>query len=509
MTYQKTGKVWILFTFEVSLYTYTVDEYTYMENLSQLYRKWAGENPLSVSKIPGAGSNRAYYRLEGPSGNVIGVEGTSLEENHAFIYLSRHFSEKGLPVPEVLANSEDERYYIQTDLGNLSLFQALEKGRASDGNYSSEEIELLHRTIAVLPYFQINGAEGLDFSQCYPQAEFDLTGIHFDLNYFKYCFLKATGLEFNEYKLEKDFNHFADDLNQNYGNTFLYRDFQSRNVMIDAVGKPTFIDFQGGRRGPVYYDVASFLWQAAARYPSSLRLDLVQTYLSELKNLMPVDTDHFFSRLNLFVLFRLMQVLGAYGYRGYFERKSHFLLSIYPAIDSLREQLMDGHYPYSYMIPLLQDMCSLPSLQAKDDGKAGCRLVIRIFSFSYKKGIPEDTSGNGGGYVFDCRSTHNPGRYDRYKCFTGLDEPVIRFLEEDGEITAFLDSVYKLADFHVERYLERGFTHLMFSFGCTGGQHRSVYSAQHLAEHLNNKYGVEVRLCHREQKITQVLPQKN
>ena len=478
-----------------------------MEKISQLYRDWAGEKPKSISKLPGAGSNRIYYRIEGSHGSVIGVKGTSVEENHTFIYLSNHFKEKGLPVPEVFIASDDELYYIQTDLGNSSLFQALEKGRLAGGSYSLEEIKLLHKTITILPHFQISGAEELDFTQCYPSPAFDLVGIHFDLNYFKYCFLKTTGIEFNEYKLEKDLNHFAEDLNKNYGNTFLYRDFQSRNVMIDSEGKPYFIDFQGGRRGPVYYDVASFLWQAAARYPSFLRLDLIQTYLSELKSLTSVNTDQFFSRLNLFVLFRLMQVLGAYGYRGYIERKPHFLQSIFPAIDSLRDQLMQGYYPYPYLISLLQDMCSLPSFHPLEE-RTPSHLVIKIYSFSYKKGLPEDKSGNGGGYVFDCRSTHNPGRYERYRNFTGLDEPVIRFLEEDGEIQTFLESVYKLADFHVARYLERGFTHLMFSFGCTGGQHRSVYSAQHLAEHLNEKFGVEVQLCHREQRINQVLPQK-
>lgn len=479
-----------------------------MENLSSLYKKWSGEKPQTINLLPGSGSNRSYYRIQGTKGSVIGVKGIATEENHAFIYLANHFRQKELPVPEILAVSEDEQYYLQTDLGDRSLFQAVEKGRNAGGDYSPEEIQLLHQTIAQLPYIQIKGAEGLDFSQCYPQSEFDLTGIHFDLNYFKYCFLKTTGLEFNEYKLEQDFNHFADDLNQNFSNTFLYRDFQSRNIMITADSDLFFIDFQGGRRGPIQYDVASFLWQAAARYSTSLRLDLIQTYLTELKKLIPVNTDHFFSTLNLFVLFRLLQVLGAYGYRGYFERKSHFLQSIYPAIDNLREQLIQGHYPYFYLTGLLQEMCELPSLHPETEKETPSHLVVRIFSFSYKKGIPEDTSGNGGGYVFDCRSSHNPGRYERYKTFTGLDESVIQFLEDDGEILTFLESVYRLADFHVARYMERGFTHLMFSFGCTGGQHRSVYSAQHLAEHLNSKFGIEVQLCHREQHISQVLPFK-
>jgi len=211
----------------------------------------------------------------------------------------------------------------------------------------------------------------------------------------------------------------------------------------------------------------------------------------------------------------MLQVLGAYGFRGYFERKKHFLDSIPSAIDNLR-QLLQQSFPYDYLISVLKEVVMLPQFNntkpvvslkpsaSKYDGAGP--LVVRIFSFSYKKGIPQDESGNGGGYVFDCRGTHNPGRYDEYKQLTGLDEPVIRFLEDDGEILKFLDNVYQLADAHVARYIERGFTSLMFSFGCTGGQHRSVYSAQHLAEHIHQKFGVEVRIEHRERGIKQTLP---
>ena len=300
---------------------------------------------------------------------------------------------------------------------------------------------------------------------------------------------------------------------------FLYRDFQARNIMLDKDNNPYFIDFQGGRRGPYYYDLASFVWQASAKYSYKLRRELVYEYYNSLKNYIEVPSKHYFvNRLSLFVLFRLLQVLGAYGFRGYFERKSHFLSSIPAAIENLREILSLGkdvfHYPY--MLDMLNRLVSLPQFNFVDyktsvepvekitTNTEKQHLVVRVFSFSYKKGIPVDASGNGGGYVFDCRSIHNPGRYTPYKNKTGLDDDVIRFLEDDGEIIKFLKSVYSLADHHIERYIERGFTNLMFSFGCTGGQHRSVYSAQHLAEHISKKYGIEVQLLHREQNISQV-----
>lgn len=366
-----------------------------------------------------------------------------------------------------------------------------------------------------------------------------MDSVLFDLNYFKYCFLKATELDFHELKLEADFRLFAKDLTSEPADSFLYRDFQARNVMLDVSGNPYFIDFQGGRRGPYYYDLASFLWQASARYPHKLRRELVKEYYEALKNYTEVPSvRHFVKRLSMFVLFRTLQVLGAYGFRGYFEQKRHFIESIPPAIQNLRELLELDCFPYSYMTDMLRRLTELPQfariehpVQTRSDGYRTATvnvydahphdgpatfskydgkgpLVVRVFSFSYHKGIPEDESGNGGGYVFDCRSTHNPGRYEPYKTLTGLDEPVIRFLEDDGEILTFLESVYRLADAHVRRYMQRGFTNLMFSFGCTGGQHRSVYSAQHLAEYIHREYGIEVHVCHREQGITQVFDRR-
>ena len=514
-----------------------------MQQLIELYKKWSGAEPLSTEKLPGAGSNRTYYRFHAADGSsVVGCIGTSRDENHAFVYLAHHFTKRQLPVPRVLAVSDDELRYLQTDLGQVSLFDAIRGGREAGGRYTLAEQELLKRTIRELPNIQMRGARELDFTQCYPQAEFDQDSVLFDLNYFKYCFLKATEVDFHELKLEADFRLLAKDLTAEPCEAFLYRDFQARNVMLKASpsrgrmeGAPYVIDFQGGRKGPYYYDLASFLWQASARYPHKLRRELVYEYYNALKQYTEVPSSHHFvARLSLFVLFRILQVLGAYGFRGYFERKQHFIESIPPAIQNLREVIASANFPYPHLMDVLQRICELPQFQqievvpSRADGykttdlnpykahpkdgpatfskyDAQGPLVVKVFSFSYRKGIPEDESGNGGGYVFDCRSTHNPGRYEPYKQLTGLDEPVIRFLEDDGEILTFLDSVYRLADAHVRRYIQRGFTSLMFSFGCTGGQHRSVYSAQHLAEHLHRKFGIEVCICHREQNITQVL----
>lgn len=508
-----------------------------MEQLIELYKEYKAEAPAHTAPITGSGSNRQYYRLTDSQGStLIGVVGTSRDENHAFCYLAKHFTQRQLPVPEVVCESEDGLRYLQTDLGSVSLFDALKAGREAGGRYTQHEKELLRRTIAQLPNLQIRGARGLDFSNCYPQAEMDETNVLFDLNYFKYCFLKATGIDFHELKLEASFQLLAKDIVSDKTEAFLYRDFQARNVMLDPEGNPYFIDFQGGRRGPVQYDLASFLWQASAQYSDELRGELIDVYIHSLKQYTEVNVQTFRQRLQLFVLFRLLQVLGAYGFRGYFERKKHFLESIPHAMANLRQLLAENGCPYPYLKEVLQSLVDLPQFApepvkpvqradgykttdqnpykphpsdgpatfSKYDGKGP--LVVRVFSFSYKKGILDDESGNGGGYVFDCRSTHNPGRYEPYKMLTGLDEPVIRFLEDDGEILTFLESVYKLADAHVDRYIQRGFTNLMFSFGCTGGQHRSVYSAQHLAEHIHQKFGVEVHILHREQGISQVLP---
>lgn len=468
----------------------------HQENIQTLYQTYTGHLPEAIEPLAGAGSNRKYYRLKG-NPQVIGVYGTSEAENRAFLYMAQHFEAKGLPVPHVYAQTDDAMAYLQEDLGDTSLFQAIEQGR-NTGIFNEAEKTLLKQTIRLLPRIQFEGAEDMDFSVCYPQAEFNRRSILWDLNYFKYCFLKATGIDFQENLLEDDFENITQVLLADTFSTFMYRDFQSRNVMIRE-GKPYFIDFQGGRKGPIYYDVASFLWQAKARFPQHLREELIHDYLDALHAYCPMPESYFREQLRQFVLFRTLQVLGAYGFRGYFEQKPHFLQSIPYAIENL-DQLLEEDFPaYPYLCKVLKQLTRLP-VYATELNKR--KLTVRVMSFSYKKGIPEDPSGNGGGYVFDCRAIHNPGKYDAYKQLTGRDEPVIRFLEEDGEILTFLEHVYALADAHVQRFLERGFTHLSICFGCTGGQHRSVYAAEHVAQHIHEKFGVNVEVNHREQNIT-------
>lgn len=471
------------------------------DTLARLYRQWAGVPPADVLPLTGAGSNRRYFRLAGERGTAVGVVGTSVEENRAFLAVAGQLAARKIRVPRVLAVSADGLCYLQTDLGSVSLYDKIAACRAA-GVWEEETKALLRQVMTDLPAIQFLGAQGFDFSVCTPQQAFDRRTVMWDLNYFKYCFLKTTGIDYLEDRLEEDFRTLADDLLEGESATFMYRDFQSRNVMVSG-GQPYYIDFQGGRRGPIYYDIASFLWQARAAFPDTLREELLACYRQSLARYLPaVGEAEFRQRLSLFVLFRLMQVLGAYGFRGYFERKAMFVTTIPAAVAELAallERKAFGRYPY--LVSILRQMVALPRFAVSAEAGG---LVVKVMSFSYKKGIPDDYSGNGGGFVFDCRAPHNPGRYDAYKRLTGLDEPVIRFLEEQGEMGGFMEHVYGLVDPAVRRYVERGFTSLMVCFGCTGGQHRSVYAAQHLAEHVAAKFGVRVELTHREQGITQL-----
>ncbi len=468
-----------------------------MHQLISLFAEYTGKENPDIEALPTSGSNRKYYRLQQDNISLIAVSGESIEENKAFIYLANHFLKQGLNVPKVVAVSKDNYFYLQQDLGDTILFNSIRGGRLT-GVFSHEEKELLHKTISKLAEFQVKGSEGLDFSTCYPLPEFNRRSVLWDLNYFKYNFLKTTDLEFSEDKLENDFERIAEFLLKDKSETFMYRDFQSRNVILFGE-EPYFIDFQGGRKGPVYYDVASFLWQAKANFSHDLRDELIHTYIDSLKKFQDVDVAEFMENLRHFVLFRTLQVLGAYGFRGYFEKKPHFIQSVPFALNNLRDLLKEKFEEYPYLDNLLREMVNLK--QFADTQKR--ELTVRVYSFAYKKGIPNDISGNSGGYVFDCRAINNPGKFERYSNVNGLDEQVIRFLEEDGEILQFLENTYSLVDKHVKRYIERGFTDLMISFGCTGGQHRSVYAAQHVAEHIHKKFGTKVTLIHREQNIEQ------
>lgn len=472
--------------------------------LENLFREYTGRMPDRIVQLTSSGSHRTYFRLYSGTDSYIGVAGTMAEENETFCSLSAHFLSKGINVPEIYAVSRDGMCYLQEDLGHESLYDRLLPGRQS-GKYSAEDTELLERTIGKLPQIQVEGAEGWDFSGCFHSQSFNPRSIMFDLNYFKYCFLLTSGVEFNEEKLQDDFLILASELMKDMDDTFMYRDFQSRNVMLKD-GEPYFIDFQGGRKGPVYYDVASFVWQARSDFPKDLKERLVGAYIRALGKYRRVDEDMFRSRLRIFVFFRTLQVLGAYGFRGGYERKRHFLESIPYAISNLKESVpaVSGICPY--LAEICSAMTEMPRF-AKPQAVSGnpAALKVRIFSFSYRKGIPEDTSGNGGGYVFDCRGMHNPGKYERFRTLTGMDREVADFLENRGEAASFLSNVFSLADAHVRKYIERGFTDLMFSFGCTGGQHRSVYCAEALASHLKAGYDITIELFHREQGVKKIL----
>ena len=474
-----------------------------MQILVELFSKYYGSEPSVVSPIKGSASNRQYFRLANDEHSCVGVVGTDADENKAFITLDSHFKSADLPVPEVYAVSPDGMAYIQEDLGSTILYNMVADAVKS-GSFAEVE-DLLCKTISQLPRFQFEGGRGADWSVCYPEPSFSRKMVMFDLNYFKYCFLKPSGLEFNEVLLQDEFERLADDLlggpdvQEYMEETFMYRDFQSRNVMVSD-GNPYFIDFQGGRRGPIFYDLASFVWQPRAGFSDELRQKLVDAYVAAASEYMQIDRASFDSKLGIFVLFRLLQLLGAYGFRGLVENKAAFMVTIPLAMNLLREQLNQREWPYPYIVELLGRLVQMPKFQGITGGDG--KLTVKVSSFSFHKGVPVDLSGNGGGYVFDCRSIHNPGRYEPYKKLTGRDEPVIKFLEEDGEVFQFLDHVYGVVDPHVETYSRRGFNSLMVSFGCTGGQHRSVYCAESLARHLRSKYpDINVVLSHREQNF--------
>jgi len=465
-----------------------------MNELVLLFEKYAKCSVSDIYPLTQAGSNRQYFRIFGENDNsVIGVVGNSIKENIAFVKISQQLEKQAINTPKVLAVSDDYLCYLQEDLGDTSLFDLIEQGRES-GNFSDCEKALLHKTIAYLPDIQFKTAKNFDFSVCFPQPEFDRRNVFFDLNYFKYNFLKFLNIEFDEILLENDFEKLCEILLQlSDTETFMYRDFQSRNVMFKD-GEPFFIDFQGGRKGAVYYDVASFLWQARANFPDQLRDELLDTYLKNLQKYFSISKENFVEKLQYFVLFRQLQTLGAYGFRGIFERKLHFLQSITFVLKNIKENPCLKEFLEIYkVLHFVRKTNSQKNIYVPTTTK----LTVQIESFSYKKGLPQDYSGNGGGYIFDCRAIKNPGRFEEYKNLTGKDESVRKFLLEQSDINAFLQNVYSLIDRHIEVFLGRKFAHLSIFFGCTGGQHRSVFCAESLAEHLK-KYDVSIKLKHRE-----------
>jgi aminoglycoside/choline kinase family phosphotransferase len=471
------------------------------DHLTALFESWAGEEHTSFHPLPPSASYREYYRISGATKTAIGVFNRDRKENEAFLSFTRHFLKKNLPVPNVYADDLQHGIYLLEDLGDLTLFKFLHENRVN-GVFPDTATDRYKKSIETLIKFQVEASGDLDYSVCYPRASYDKQSMLWDMNYFKYYFLKLARIQFDEQLLEKDFHTFADYLLEEDCRYFIYRDFQARNIMLKD-DKPYFIDYQGGRKGALQYDLASILFQAKANIPHQVRQELLDHYLDHLEKVIQVDREKFIQYFYSYVLIRQIQVLGAYGFRGFFERKTYFLDSIPFAIENLRWILSKISLPIEIptLIDAFRQITESDALKKYGQQAGDNRfLTVKVSSFSYKQGIPVDPSGNGGGFVFDCRAIHNPGRYEPYKKLTGRDAEVITFLKTESNIDAFLSGVYGLVDNAVENYIERKFSHLMVSFGCTGGQHRSVYSADCLAQHLEKKYNVNVVLAHIEQE---------
>src|SRR5438128_2889052 len=469
-----------------------------MDVLKTLFEQHFRSPVARVQPLQGelGGAGRSIIRLAGDKLSAIGILYDIREENVAFLEFSRHFRRHGLPVPEVYAEDLSQGAYLEEDLGDTTLFEFLSRNRTGE-NIAPQVVEGYRKVVAVLPRFQVEAGRDLNYKVCYPISSFDRQSIAWDLNYFKYYFLRLAGIPFNEQALEDDFGRLTEFLLSAPSDYFLYRDFQSRNVMLRD-GQPFFLDYQGGRKGALQYDIASLLYDGKADLPPELRQQLLDYYLDCLANFISVDRGVFMEHYYAYVYVRILQALGAYGFRGFYERKAHFLQSVPYALKNLRWLL--HHVKLPIALPTLMDAFRSMLASEKLQGLASeaGNLIVRAFSFSSHRGLPKDEAGPCGGFVFDGRSIPNPGREERFKTFTGKDAPVIDYLNQQESVHQFLASVMSLVDASVGNYQRSGFKSLMVSFGCTGGQHRSVYLAEQLAKHLRGRNGVEVLVRHLE-----------
>jgi len=473
-----------------------------MDVLSKLFETHFHASPERIQPLQGelGGSGRKIIRLSCGAQSAIGILYGVREENAAFLAFSRHFRLRGLPVPEIFGEDLDHGAYLEQDLGDTTLFDFLSANRSGE-TIAPQAIEFYRNVVSELPRFQVEASRDLDYSVCYPRGSFDRQSINWDLNYFKYYFLRLAAIPFNEQALEDDFDRLTNLLLEAPGDFFLYRDFQSRNVMLRQ-GQPYFVDYQGGRKGALQYDLASLLFDAKADLPPDLRQHLLDAYLEALSKHVKLDREAFLHYYYAFVYVRILQALGAYGFRGFYERKAHFLQSVPYALKNIRWLLHNAKLPIELptLMSAFQNMLGSEKLRglAPQAHAQTKNLVVRIFSFSFHNEMPKDESGNGGGFIFDARSLLNPGREARYKQLTGKDAPVIDYLNQQEGVHKYLANAISLVEASVASYRERGFKNLMVSFGCTGGQHRSVYLAEHLAKRLRGQNGVEVVVRHLE-----------
>jgi aminoglycoside/choline kinase family phosphotransferase len=477
-----------------------------MEVLKRLFEQHFHSPVERVQPLKGqlSGSGRKIIRLSSEKLSAIGILYDVREENVAFLEFSRHFRRRGLPVPEIYAEDLIHGAYLEEDFGDTTLFEFLSDHR-NGATIAPEVVAAYRKVVALLPRFQVEAGRDLNYKVCYPRASFDRQSIAWDLNYFKYYFLRLAGIPFNEQALERDFSRLTKLLLSASRDYFLYRDFQSRNIMLRKIlneDQPFFLDYQGGRKGALQYDIASLLYDAKADLPPDLRQQLLDHYLDSLAGFLELDRSAFMQYYYAYVYVRIMQAMGAYGFRGFYERKEHFLQSVPYALRNIRWLLHNVELPIALptLMEAFKSMVASDKLQGLTSSSEPEKLTVRVFSFSFHRGLPQDESGNGGGFVFDGRSLPNPGREERFKTLTGKDAPVIDYLNQQKSVHQFLANAISLVDASVHTYQGRGFKHLMVSFGCTGGQHRSVYLAEQLAKHLRAKDGVEVVVHHREQE---------
>lgn len=462
------------------------------DRITELFFELFGAYPESVQEIAAHGSVRQYFRLKNGKKSVIATQNEDRKENMAFVDFARQLSERGVRVPKVLCADLEKGVYLQQDLGNTTLFDFI--AMVSE----EEKADIYNEVVRSLPAIQLAASRGFDYSNACPRKAFDRQSMQWDMNYFKYYFLKLADMAFDEELLEKDFVALQDHLLKADCSFFIFRDLQSRNIML--CGKEMFlIDFQGGRQGALQYDLATLLYDAKANLSEDLRAQLLETYMEEAEKLIPINKETFLDMFYAYVYMRILQTLGAYGYRGYFQRKKHFLQSIPYALKNLKA--LGGRNVLKLYLPELMRVLEVltSSEMIEKLSSFDRKLRVTVQSFSYRKGLPYDETGNGGGFVFDCRPLPNPGREERYRSLTGKDKEVIDYLEAEPSVEEYFQSVRRMVKNSVETYLERRFANLSVWFGCTGGRHRSVYMAQRLADELQSDDRIELRLIHREQ----------
>ncbi len=469
--------------------------------MKKIFEKWANELCIEKTPIAAHGSNRSYYRLKGKTHACLGALNFDKRENEAFFYYSDFFTRKGFSVPKIYAIDASRCMYLLQDLGNTTLYDFLTLKKQQGLGFDEEMLALYKIIIDKLIEFQFSGNE-IDYSYAYPRNTFDSQSMQWDLNYFKYYFLKLAYISFDEQLLEKDYQVFIDYLLTVDNNYFMYRDFQSRNIMLHE-NEMYFIDYQGGRKGALHYDIASLLFDAKAEIPNPIREELLNYYMTKVSARIDINPDTFRQQFYAFVLLRIMQAMGTYGYRGFYEHKEHFLKSIIPAQENIQWIIDNKTFPIQipHLYHVWKQIATSVTIKEKIQSyERNMQLRVSVNSFSFKRGYPIESKGNGGGFVFDCRALPNPGRYDEYKNYTGKDPIVIEYLKKQPSVELFLNSVYELVSLSVKNYQERKFTDLQINFGCTGGQHRSVYCAEQLAIYLNKHFNCSVIVHHLEQE---------